>query len=88
MIGIKYCGGCNPRYNRENLVAELKTALPDTHFVFGEEALKANILIVVSGCASACPTIDENPNQRVLWIREQREVQDMIRWLEKMTKKS
>lgn len=29
-IGIKYCGGCNPRYDRSHEVDKLKKRFPNT----------------------------------------------------------
>ena len=42
-IGVKYCGGCNPRYDRTGLVAQLINKL-------GGEGLEW----VVCGCTAAC----------------------------------
>lgn len=30
-IGIKYCGGCNPRYDRNQEVEKLKKNFPSIH---------------------------------------------------------
>ena len=52
-IGIKYCGGCNPRYQREAEVEKLKKKLPDCTFTYDSSAV-CNVWIAVHGCPSAC----------------------------------
>ncbi len=51
-IGIKYCGGCNPRYDRPALVARLKSDLPDAQVVSAGET--QDYVVVLCGCSSAC----------------------------------
>lgn len=55
-IGVKYCGGCNPRYDRTGLVARLKQELGS-----GVEWVNAgtaedpmDFVLVVCGCTAAC----------------------------------
>ena len=52
-IGIKYCGGCNPRYQREAEVEKLKKKLPDCNFTYDSSEV-CNVWIAVHGCPSAC----------------------------------
>ena len=56
-IGIKYCGGCNPRYDRGVLVARLKAALPDIDFQPVRDGDVYDLLLVVSGCRVECADI-------------------------------
>lgn len=51
-IYVKYCGGCNPRYDRASLVTQLKNDLPE--YTFTESLDEADISLIVCGCASAC----------------------------------
>jgi len=53
-IGIKYCGGCNPAYERVEMIEKVQFRLGD-QFLFhrhGDEEVEA--LILVSGCPRAC----------------------------------
>lgn len=58
-IGIKYCGGCNPRYNRMGIVDRLKKDLPDAEIVFSNEEKTADWYIIICGCTSACVKHDD-----------------------------
>jgi len=51
---VKYCGGCNPTYDRVAVVKRLERALEEeAEFVsFTEEDL--DLVLVVCGCETAC----------------------------------
>ena len=51
-IYVKYCGGCNPRYDREAFVNELKERLPQHKFSENHEDPDASM--IVCGCSCAC----------------------------------
>lgn len=55
-IGVKYCGGCNPRYDRLEFVARLKGELSEEvewlNASTAEEPL--DFVLVVCGCTAAC----------------------------------
>jgi len=54
-IGIKYCGGCNPRYDRADLVSKLKKYIGDVHTIeTAKQGIIYDVVVVLSGCTSAC----------------------------------
>ncbi len=55
-VGVKYCGGCNPRYDRPQLVARLKEELGDgIEWVNAATATTPlDFVLVVCGCTAAC----------------------------------
>ncbi|NQU65084.1 MAG: hypothetical protein HQ517_12505 [SAR324 cluster bacterium] len=53
-IGIKYCGGCNPKYNRVALLDRIKQALLDTWEFVSWEDPAADHILIVAGCDTAC----------------------------------
>ena len=52
-VGIKYCGGCNPRWERGSAAARLREAFPDVRIVRAGEN-PADLVAVVCGCHVAC----------------------------------
>ena len=54
-IGIKYCGGCNPRYDRVAAVKELQQRHPEWKIEPAGEGGQEYIL-AVPPCARAMPT--------------------------------
>ena len=53
-IGIKYCGGCNPRYDRSHEVDKLKKRFPQHTFTYDVENTVCDLCLLVCGCMTAC----------------------------------
>lgn len=53
-IAIKYCGGCNPRYDRGIIVSKLKNRYPKFNIELGKENIIYDIVLVLCGCTSCC----------------------------------
>lgn len=53
-VAVKYCGGCNPRYDRTKALAELKAALPEARFVPATPGEPGDALLVLCGCTARC----------------------------------
>ena len=51
---VKYCGGCNPRYDRVALVKRLSSFFPETEFVTAQAGVKYPAVLVVCGCPTRC----------------------------------
>ena len=47
VVGLRYCGGCNPRYNRTAAVEQLRAVFPDV--VFCPAARGQALVLVVCG---------------------------------------
>jgi hypothetical protein len=59
-IGIKYCGGCNPKYNRSAFVAWLTAKYKDKINIEPiKEDIIYDIVIIMNGCSSVCVNISE-----------------------------
>lgn len=55
-FGIKFCGGCNPKYDRVQMLAELKKFFDNNiEFENANSETQYDGLIVISGCHNACP---------------------------------
>lgn len=57
-VAVKYCGGCNPRYDRVALVRALEAAFPGVRFVPARPGEAGDLLLVVSGCRTACAGLE------------------------------
>ncbi len=53
IVQVKYCGGCNPRYDRVEFLQRLMKILPDIEFRTGA-ADQAAAGLVICGCDAAC----------------------------------
>jgi hypothetical protein len=55
LIGIKYCGGCNPHIDRAKLVCKIGKALPPEYGLTAEQYTDPwDIGILICGCPTAC----------------------------------
>ena len=55
LIGIKYCGGCNPHIDRAKLVQEIGKLLPPEYSLTTNlSSNPGDIGILICGCPAAC----------------------------------
>lgn len=57
-IGLKYCGGCNSRYDRTKEVEKLIRKFPQHTFTYNVDTEACDILLLICGCMTACPTAE------------------------------
>jgi len=67
-ISIRYCGGCNPDYDRTRLAADLLRALKGCCIVDDDPA-RADWIVMIHGCPTACAGTDGFPPDRCVAIR-------------------
>lgn len=66
-IGLKYCGGCSPRYDRVQAVRSLRERLKDRIDLVSYEDPDIEGVLVVTGCPTAC--VDLTPFKgRPVWV--------------------
>lgn len=59
-IGIKYCGGCNPMYDRNALYEHAKGKYSNKYtFHFANSINDFDCIWVISGCKRQCVNIEE-----------------------------
>jgi hypothetical protein len=69
VIGIKYCGGCNPRIDRAKLALEIEKLLPpEYNFTTNLSLNPWDIGIMICGCPTACVDKTEFTNLARKWI--------------------
>ena len=61
-IGVKYCGGCNPEYDRAALVKKIQEKLKDKADFYSWEEEDIDLVLVVCGCGVSC--VDLSPFSR------------------------
>lgn len=52
--GIKFCGGCNPRYERGVASREIQSDCDTIDFSHAEEGVLYDCLLVIGGCPACC----------------------------------
>ncbi|MDR3295325.1 MAG: hypothetical protein LBT26_05810 [Clostridiales Family XIII bacterium] len=52
---VKFCGGCNPRYDRRQAYEAIKERLAgEVRFEFAEDGKRCDMLLYMAGCMSRC----------------------------------
>jgi hypothetical protein len=82
-VGLKYCGGCRPDYDRTAAVKEIVDELGEEFEVTGAEDEEADLIVVVTGCKTACPDITILPDKPLRFISG---IEDAQRFKEDMKK--
>ena len=81
-IGIKYCGGCNPSYERVEVVQRTQSLLKDRFIFSVDDVQDSDIMVLVSGCPRACAERNsdnlEAPSHSILG---ENDFQSLIKWL-------
>ena len=69
-VGLRYCGGCNPRYDRVALVKELQQSLPGIRFELADADADHAAVVLVCGCTAQCVGISDLtlPADRLIYI--------------------
>jgi len=53
-VGLKYCGGCNPEYDRVALVKHIQENLQGKVEFVKPESEGVRLILAVEGCSTAC----------------------------------
>ncbi len=54
IVGIKYCGGCNPEYDRVALVEQIRCVLKGKVEFVSAQSEGVELILAMQGCATAC----------------------------------
>ena len=58
--GVKFCGGCNPRYERIEALEKLKLHFSGKiNFDYAKENENYDFLLVIGGCTNCCAAYDQ-----------------------------
>ncbi|MCT4619617.1 MAG: hypothetical protein N4A62_09560 [Marinisporobacter sp.] len=85
-IGIKYCGGCNPRYDRKKFIEDVQKALGE-NFIFeiAREGNAYDFLLVVGGCTNCCASFANIPSKKgVFCIKRHDDYEKVIEAIKKI----
>lgn len=67
-VRIKFCGGCNPEYDRLAVAESIKQRLPAAGCCLAGEGSAADVVIVICGCACACADVSEFDHAQVVFV--------------------
>ncbi len=60
LVGVKFCGGCNPRYDRGKALETIKKELEgNADLVIAEEGVEYDFLLIIGGCTNCCASFSQ-----------------------------
>lgn len=73
-VGVKYCGGCNPAYERSSIVKRARAEFPDIRFIPYSAEIPFDLVVVVCGCTQECFSFSGfNSKYGIVWVRSAQE---------------
>lgn len=67
-IGVKFCGGCNPRYDRRAYYEATIKRHPAHVFSIAQEGVPYDCLLVIGGCSSCCASHEQYDYTRLIKV--------------------
>lgn len=58
-VNIRFCGGCNPRYDRGAFARKLISLYPNLEFIYNAEE-NTDAVMLLCGCSAACAKVPES----------------------------
>ena len=69
-VGVRFCGGCNPTYDRSKLAQRLTKKHKEWDVSIAEEGKHYDLILVIGGCTSCCASYEQFDSNEVIKIRE------------------
>jgi hypothetical protein len=87
-IGVKYCGGCNPTYDRIQVVRQLRSYFLNRFYFVLANRKTLNRLLFINGCQRSCAVKNGDPKGPDSFsISGENELPLLIHWLTTLEEK-
>ena len=85
-IGIKYCGGCNPSYDRVKFINSLKEIYQgEVYFESAVEGFLYDATLIVCGCERCCASGDKlSSKYKKICITKEQDFSDVRRLIDEI----
>jgi hypothetical protein len=77
-VGIKYCGGCNPDYDRVALVKQIESRLQGKVEFVSPENDHVDFVLAVEGCKTACADLSSFQGKTIHVISRKEDVDKFL----------
>jgi hypothetical protein len=81
-VGLKYCGGCKPDYDRVALVEDLRRRLEHQVIWVPADDPAAELIVVVHGCLTACADLGPCGDKPIVAVTGPEAVEDFVRYVQ------
>lgn len=85
--GVKFCGGCNPRYERGAAYREIKEQLKKSvDFAYAEDDVTYDNLLVIGGCTACCASYSQyTVRNQVIKMWDETHIDNIVKELTHLT---
>jgi len=77
-VGIKYCGGCNPYYDRVALVKRIADRLAGKVKIVALDHDRIDLVLAVEGCNTACAELSQFDGKKIRVITYPEDAKEFI----------
>ena len=77
-VGIKYCGGCNPYYDRVALVKRIESRLQGKVEFVSPDKDSVDLVLAVEGCKTACADLGSFDGKEIRVITQSEDADKFI----------
>jgi len=77
-VGIKFCGGCNPTFDRISASLEIKKALKDEVVFTDYRESGVDLILAFMGCKSACADLTGVEHNKIRFICNKEDADSVI----------
>lgn len=86
-VGVRFCGGCNPRYDRGAALRKMKEEQPDVDFLHAEEGVEYDSILVIGGCTNCCASHCQfSTKEGVIKMWDEKHIEDVLSRIDQIKK--
>jgi len=78
-IRVKYCGRCNPGYDRVEAVERIRNALKGKAVLSVSDKGKPDLVLAVQGCETSCADLSPFTDVEIIMISSVNDIESAIR---------
>ncbi|MBW2200865.1 MAG: hypothetical protein JRF71_08510 [Deltaproteobacteria bacterium] len=84
-IGIKYCGGCNPEYDRVALVKYIEKRLQNKADFLSPESEDLDLILAIQGCGTTCADLTHFQGRLVYIIKSRKDADTFLKSIDSVS---
>jgi len=87
--GVKFCGGCNSRYDRGAAFSKIQDQLlGQADFTIAQEDVEYDLLLLIGGCTNCCASYDQfTTKEGILKIWDESHIENIVRAIKNLDMK-
>ena len=81
-VGLKYCGGCNPEYDRVAVKTQIEKSLQDKVLFVSLESDDKEMILAILGCKIACADLSVFQGMKIWKVTSVEDAKKFIKDIE------